>query len=191
MEKTKPSIKHITPHKPRKHHLDSTNKKHQELSLAAPANVSSLLPLTSDKKLVSNKLREATAEGIHRLMSRHPFNIPLNNREFPPRRPYFIHAPKHLRQFRPFAYHPDYQRAPLHHLRYRPQHPLLYALMSGTRYGPLFRNGYRHYFKQYALPWDGGIPWRRRFPNQYAFVSTRPGLGLGYSSMLRHGTFGK
>ena len=188
MEKTKPSIKDITAHKPRKYQLDSTNKKQQVLSLATPAKISSLLPLKSDRKLGSKKLREAATEGIHRLMSRHPFNIPLKNMEFPASRPYSSHTPKHLRQFTPFAYHSEYQRAPWHHLRYRPRHPLLYALMPVNRYGPLFRNGYRHYFKQYALPWDGGMPWHRRFHNQYA-VASRP--GLGYSSMLRHGTVGK
>ena len=192
VEKTKPSIKDITAHKPRKYQLDSTKKKHQVLLLATPSNISSLRRLKSDSKRVSNKLREAAADrqGIHRLMSRHPFNILLKNMEFPLSRPYSSHKPKHHREFTPVAYHSDYQRAPWHHLRYRSRHPLLYALMPVNRYGPLLRNGYRHYFKQYALPWYGGMPWHRRFPNQYAFVS-RPGLGLGYNSMLRHGTIGK
>ncbi|XP_067021887.1 uncharacterized protein [Acropora muricata] len=192
VEKTKPSIKDITAHKPRKYQLDSAKKKHQVLLLATPSNISSLRRLKSDSKRVSNKLREAAADrqGIHRLMSRHPFNILLKNMEFPLSRPYSSHKPKHLREFTPVAYHSDYQRAPWHHLRYRPRHPLLYALMPVNRYGSPFRNGYRHYFKQYALPWYGGMPWHRRFPNQYAFVS-RPGLGLGYNSMLRHGTIGK
>ena len=192
VEKTKPSIKDITAHKPRKYQLDSTKKKHQVLLLATPSNISSLRRLKSDSKRVSNKLREAAADrqGIHRLMSRHPFNILLKNMEFPLSRPYSSHKPKHHREFTPVAYHSDYQRAPWHHLRYRSRHPLLYALMPVNRYGPPLRNGYRHYFKQYALPWYGGMPWHRRFPYQYAFVS-RPGLGLGYNSMLRHGTIGK
>lgn len=181
--KTKPPVKNNSD-KPSKHHPEVTHNKHEVSTVVVPSSVSSLLPLTTNKHLISNKLRKAAAERIHRLMNRHPLNVPLYNKEYPFLRPYFIQFPEHFRRIRPFTYHQFYRRAPWFHSRYRLRYPSLYALMTGARYGSALRGGFRHYLRPYALR-SFGV--HRRFPHRarYAFAS-QPGLSLGQEYVYSH-----